>query len=411
MITKKFHNAFLLKKGRSFIIYLAILLSLPIILVVRALRPFVLIRFKGLISERIGHFTANPELYLCEKDLGMHKGKRVIDIFYYGKVCNQQVLKMYKRLLYIYRYSSILYKANRLIPGYEVHEVSLKNPLPDILQYRDVDDCLIKVKPHVWFTPDEEREGEKALMAMEIPKNAPFVCFHARDNRYLEVMFPNNDWYYHKCRDVTIYNYIPALDHLTNRGYFAIRMGAIVKEKLNTSNTKIIDYSNKYRTDFLDIFLISKCRFFIGCTTGLTNATYQLFRKPIVWVNFIPIGEIHSWGANSLVILKKLWLKKENHFMTFKEVFDLNIERETVLNKYEKLGIEIIENTQDEITAVTIEMDERLKGSWQTTEEDEELQKRFWALFKSSDWHGVIRSRIGRDFLRQNKDLLESKTK
>ncbi len=59
------------------------------------------------------------------------------------------------------------------------------------------------------------------------------------------------------------------------------------------------------------------------------------------------------------------------------------------------------------INQVTIEMDERLKGTWQTTEEDEALQQRFWSLFKSSDWHGVIRSRIGRDFLRQNKELLE----
>ena len=52
-------------------------------------------------------------------------------------------------------------------------------------------------------------------------------------------------------------------------------------------------------------------------------------------------------------------------------------------------------------------MDERLKGTWQTTEEDEELQQRFWSLFRKSELHGVIKARIGGDFLRQNKDLLE----
>ncbi len=56
---------------------------------------------------------------------------------------------------------------------------------------------------------------------------------------------------------------------------------------------------------------------------------------------------------------------------------------------------------------VAIEMEERLKGIWQTTEEDEELQQRFWLLFKESKLHGVIKARIGTDFLQQNQDLLK----
>ena len=69
------------------------------------------------------------------------------------------------------------------------------------------------------------------------------------------------------------------------------------------------------------------------------------------------------------------------------------------------LGLELLENTPEEIKAVTIEMDDRLNASWQTTEEDEELQQRFWALFgpdklKSPDL------RIGADFLRHYKELI-----
>lgn len=52
-------------------------------------------------------------------------------------------------------------------------------------------------------------------------------------------------------------------------------------------------------------------------------------------------------------------------------------------------------------------MDERLKGMWQTTEEDEELQRRFWSLFKPSELNRVFRSRIGAEFLRQNRELLD----
>jgi len=74
---------------------------------------------------------------------------------------------------------------------------------------------------------------------------------------------------------------------------------------------------------------------------------------------------------------------------------------------YEKLGTEAVENTPEEITDLAREMDERLKGRWQTTEEDEELQRRFRSLFKGSGSHGTILSRIGAQFLRQNARSLE----
>ena len=66
-----------------------------------------------------------------------------------------------------------------------------------------------------------------------------------------------------------------------------------------------------------------------------------------------------------------------------------------------------MENTPEEITALAVEMDERLKGTWQTAEEDEELQRRFWALFKPGALQGAFLSRIGTEFLHQNRELLQ----
>lgn len=69
--------------------------------------------------------------------------------------------------------------------------------------------------------------------------------------------------------------------------------------------------------------------------------------------------------------------------------------------------IEIIDNTPEEITTLVMEKDQRLKGEWQTTKEDEELQRRFWALFKPSELNQVFLSRIGAEFLCQNRELLD----
>ena len=42
--------------------------SFLIVLIFRIIKPIILIRIGNLWSFRIGHFAANTELYLCEKD-------------------------------------------------------------------------------------------------------------------------------------------------------------------------------------------------------------------------------------------------------------------------------------------------------------------------------------------------------
>ena len=52
-----------------------------------------------------------------------------------------------------------------------------------------------------------------------------------------------------------------------------------------------------------------------------------------------------------------------------------------------------------------MEMEERLKGTWEITKEDEDLQGRFWKILELEN----IKSydlRVGAAFLRQNKHLL-----
>ena len=92
--------------------------------------------------------------------------------------------------------------------------------------------------------------------------------------------------------------------------------------------------------------------------------------------------------------------------MNFSEIMNLQFGGSDTNTIFAKMNLELIENTPEEISAATIEMDERLKGSWKTNLEDEELQKRFWLLFGSNK----IKSpnlRIGANFLRENKNLLQ----
>ena len=142
--------------------------------------------------------------------------------------------------------------------------------------------------------------------------------------------------------------------------------------------------------------------------TITVNAVAIIFRRPLVVVNLIPLDYFPMANQGDLFIPKKLWLRDEHRFLRFPEILVFKSGRGFHYNEeYEKRGIEIIDNTPEEITAVTIEMEERLGGVWKKTEEDEELQRRFWALFRAHDLHQLPLSRIGAEFLRQNRDLIE----
>jgi putative glycosyltransferase (TIGR04372 family) len=372
-----------------------------------------LIRFGPVRSANFGHFVAEPEVYLSKRDVGLDDS-RAIDIQYYSHkylglpVCNEQLKKMWDRTLLINRLARWPDWVNRSLPGGAKHMVPPGND-------RDIYGCFARTRPHLSFSADEEELGRRGLRELGIPDGSPFVGFHARDPAWLEYLAPSLDFHYHDHRDSDIHNYIPAMQALVDRGYFAIRMGFPVKCALDTSHKSIIDYStNGSRTDFMDIYLGAKCRFFIGSATGITKLP-SVFRRPTVVVNWIPLEYIDSWNPNDVIIPKKLWLRAEGRFLTFREILESGLGWNLKGELYEEMGIDAIENTHEEITAAVLEAEERMQGTWQAESEDEELQQRFWSLLDNTQVHvnageplqGVIASRIGADFLRCNRELLD----
>ena len=376
------------------------IVCMPAIFFIRLIRPIKLIRFGYIKDFTIGHFSHDVELYLCERDHGFLPPKS-FDIFCRGpkkSIVNQQLLAMWKRILHISRVTFYLYMANDYIPGGESHRFEIHS--------RDVYGLLEKSKVHLSFVDDEIKEAESSKQAMGIEGDNTYVCVVNRDSTYKEKICPSRDWSYHDYRNDNIQNYVLACEELTKRGHFVIRMGNVVKEVMDTSDSKIIEYAHRgYRTELLDLYLPANCCFFISGDVGL-GAMPRTFRKPIVMCNLAPIEHFLTWGSNIISIPKRFWLKKEKKFMTFLEIFNSGAGRYLYTQKYETHGIELIENTPEEILDVSIEMDERLKGTWFSTEEDEELQRRFWDIFPQSELHGIMRSRVGADFLKQNKELL-----
>jgi putative glycosyltransferase (TIGR04372 family) len=408
----------LIKKIKALVVMFQYLpffiLAIPIVLMIRIIKPWLLVRLGKLISSRIGHFAANTELYLCKQDARINiPSQRHIDIFYmaHGSICNQQLAIMWQRVLRIWP-SWILAPiaiVNQIIPGGKSHEVG-----QNIQDDRDVYNLLDRFPPHIKFTTEEAARGEAGLRVMGIPIGAQFVCLMVRDSAYLAVHHPGGDYDYHNYRDTDIQNYVLATEALAQRGFFVIRMGVKVHTAINTVNPKVIDYAaNGMRSDFMDIYLGAKCAFCISVGCGF-DAVPLIFRRPIANVNMVPAGYLSTFRHQFLGIFKHHLDSDSNRVLSLFEIFTHGVGFCLRTSDYEFKNINLVENTPEEIRDVAIEMAERLNGIWQAHPNDETLQRRFWEIFPTdavdaysgNPLHGEIRSRFGAQFLRNNIEWL-----
>ena len=404
---------------------LLFVLAFPLVILIRLIRPFIIVRIGILDIGRIGGLY-NGDWYLSEKACGWHQG-RYFDWFYYVKSTNhvnKQWKKMWTRELPVFPWSRLAQSVERLnkwFPGHEKHRIPNFDFTPtrdEHIRYSEGRDqkvynrynqrleCILgSGRPNISFTEAEEAQGEKEFRKLGIPPDSTFICFHNRDSAFLDTMKNAFTWRYHDYRDSSIRNYLQGVKEMTKRGYYAIRLGTKVNEKVECRNPKVIDYAcNGMRTDFLDIYLSAKCRFIICSDTGISFPA-EVFNRPLVYVNWTLLLRISVYAAYGLIIFKKFFLKNENRYMSFSEIMNLEFGGKDTDELFNRLNLKLIENTPEEIRAVTIEMDERLNDTWESTREDEILQEKFWALFGSNK----VRSpdlRIGAEFLHQNRDLL-----
>ena len=387
-------------------------LALPFVLIMRMISPFFLIRFQGMLATRIGHLAGNIELYLCEQDAGINvPNQKYFDIFFveHGPVCNPQIFLMWKRILNIFPHHLIypLMIINRLIPGGSNHEIGISQ------RDRDIHNLYDKFPSHLEFSEQEERFGREELVRLGIPRRSKFICLTVRDSAYLENLT------YHSYRDGNIDNYVLAAEELADRGYYVIRMGAKVIDKMPSEHKRVIDYaSNGMRTDFMDVYLGAKCLFCISTSTGF-DAIPTIFRKPIVF-STVPVAFIYTFSVNFLSIFKHHISIEDNKELTMTEISAKNLGYALATKDYENSKVTLSENTPEEIRDVSIEMLERINGNWVDSLSDKELQEKAKRIFKeylassnvpklfgSNPMHGEIFSFLSTSFLRKNKHLIK----
>ena len=389
--------------------------AIPVILLIRAIKPIIYIRFRVISTSEIGHFVADAGLLLCESVLD---NTNIKDLYWLRKpVSNSQIEKMVKRVFYIRWWVKYLYIANIFIPGGKKHSL----PSPRYLSgSRDTKGLLYKTrnekKTYLPFIENEQTEARKFLEKLGLKEFDKFVCLLVRDSDYKNTFQPNRDvpeyWNYHNHRNSEIHTYAKGAVALAEKGYWVFRMGKYVLKPFNCKHAKVIDYAvSDEKNDFLDIWLKANCSFCITTSTGLDEVPIA-FRKPLVMLNNIPVGDIASY-TSAISYFKQLRWKKNNKKLTLKEYINNNYWE---YQKYSQNGINIIDLTEDEIKNVVLEMEQRFSGTWKDNMNDIQLQNKFWQIYdefgKSENTPSKSRCfvhpehKISATFLRNNTEWL-----
>jgi putative glycosyltransferase (TIGR04372 family) len=306
------------------------------------------------------------EWHLSEIAAG-RRNKNYFDYFYFIRGTNhinQQWEKMWRRVLPVFPWAKLarsVARLNQWFPGHGEHQIQDHDVIPtreehiSYLASEDLEvyskynqrlECILgSRKPNLSFTVAEEVRGEKELLQLGIPLGSSFICFHNRDSAFLDNVLKDIDWSYHDFRDSSIGNYLSGVKEMTKRGYYAIRLGAKVNEKIESDNPKVIDYAcNGMRTDFLDIYLSEKCRFILCSDTGISFPA-EVFKRPLVYVNWTMPLRVPVYAVYGLVIFKKFHLNKENRFMPFSEIINLEFGSSNTNKIFAELNLELIVNS------------------------------------------------------------------
>ena len=328
-------------------------------------------------------FKENSISYIEIKD-----EKEISNFYYYKNILDKNCLSFYDT-----EFNDItIYYKNLIHSNYLLGSTTF-----DRFEYRFHNKFNIKLS----FTSKEESIGTNFLKRLNIKENS-FVIFHSRDSLYLH----NNLTSYCDFRNVNFSSYFKTIKYLSSMDIHSIRFGKIQKDEINQTINKFINYAEKFQTDFRDIYLISKAKYFVGCTSGPILLA-GCFNKPSIKTNQIPLTAFYNNNDKDLFIWKKLVDKNTNQLIPLETILKYDLCFDTS-EEYISNGISIIDNTDEEILQACKEMEFQLNfNSLYTNDSDNLLLKNFTNLIKKYSPKTILIGKPSLNFLK-NYPLYET---
>lgn len=327
--------------------------------------------------EFVGIGETIPRLFTMLEDF-KHNKEDVLNVIlpvfisgYQGEIYNTYIFRLFGRYLYFIDDTNI--DLWRYILKNHIEKIQIKE-LDKYRERRSITYQIDYKKPMINFTEYEENRGKKRLLEMGI--QGEFICLHARGNESKQIFFGNEISRETSVRNSDINTYAKACKYMESFNIQSIRMGRYERTECNILN--VIDYSNNFYDEFMDFYLLAKCKFTLGCQSGLTNIAAFL-GKPILETNVIILYgyEASPFTKFDMCILKKYYSIKDKRYLNLYEMMDMMNRCNEKTSEYQRLGIRVEDNTEEEIFRAVQEMNMRIDGLWIESEEEKEAQKRY----------------------------------
>lgn len=264
--------------------------------------------------------------------------------------------------------------------------------------------------PVLTLSDEDYERGWQCLKSFGMRQGDWFVCLHVRESGWKDNNSPSEDF-----RNADISTYQLAIKAVVDAGGWVVRMGDSTMKQL-PKMPQVIDYAHSgAKSDWMDVFLCAQCRFFISTSSGLYTIALA-FGVPVVMTNQLPVVAMYMLSSRDIFIPRICRSKAENRTLTFSESISLSLGLVFSQHQYDGLGVDVVENTAEEIKDIVMEMLERFNGNLVYSEENEYFQGKFKSL---ADRYGKLygdedirlNARIGRNFLRKYTALLFHETK
>lgn len=355
-------------------------------------------------TDRIGHLMGEIDCVLREEHLAGREPRGVVLPAPRGRVANRHVLHCWREHLTVVESPWLCEWLDRIA---EHSGARLRDDmLPYFTAIEETARCYAIYgawgdrAPLLTLSSEDVARGEAALRELGLPEGARFVCFHCRDGDYSP-----GDEHWHGYRNASVESYLPAMESLYERGLYGIRMGDPTMPPM-PETVGVVDYAHSpLRSDWMDVFLCARCEFFLGNSSGLYLVSLA-FGRPSALANLAPMSSALGTGPHDLGIPKLLWDEEEERLLGFREVMSAPLGSCRFAEGYREAGVRPIDNEPGDVTALALEMLERIRGEAVYEPADEALQAKYVSLFRPGHYAYGSSGRVGRDFLRKHAGLL-----
>ena len=272
-------------------------------------------------------------------------------------------------------------------------------------------------KPLLPFSDEEVFEGEEKLKKMGV--KGEFICLNARESNVKTIDFGKRDGYESRCRNCDIDTFVKTSKYFSKLNIQSVRLGKYEKKKCDEET--IIDYTNYYYDEFMDFYLMSRCKFLVSCDTGLVNICGN-WGSPVLLTNAINL--CYSWESwpdtgYDMYIPKKFYSRVKKRYLNLYEMLETMNDCIIFTSKFYAKGIILEDNTEDEILEAAKELNDRIEDKWIESEAERENYEKYWAIMnlwrsnhmyvkgRGKDEYTMCFSRISYSYLKNNLYLLD----